>query len=891
MTRPVIILILLLSFCLILVPGAIPATQRQALIALYNSTDGDHWVDNTNWLGAPGTECTWHGVTCDASESHVIRLELDSNNLQGPLPPEMGQLTELEILNLANNRLTGTLPEPLFHLERLYNLNLNMNQLSGEIPAGLFHMSALAWLYLEDNDFSGAIPADIGSSSATAVNLSGNQLSGSIPSQVGSMPDIQFLLFEWNDLTGPLPTEIYNLAGLKSLGLEGNRLSGPLSPAIGNLTNLQYLHLSINEFEGGIPTEIGQLTQLTSLYLMDNHFGGALPSELGNLDQLNYFDVLGNKFIGPIPAEFINLAALGEDRLDLRLNGLYTDDPALAAFLNTRQSWEDFQLTQTIAPGDITWTWSKAGGELSWTPITYTDHEGGYEIWHSLVPGGPYTRLGITADKTVDTFPVTDLDPAATHFFRVRTITEAYWENLNRVASEFSPELQIGPDVTTLKFPIAHLTDNDTWWSRITLVNPGDTPAPLQLMAVDAKGNLLEVADCYFIDAGAAHDQELHGCIFSPATMSKDIWVIACCPVPLVGIVTFGTKDDQTLVTIPIEAAGWEQLVFPYVISSTELGYFTGLTLVNTHVEPAQTVLEAYTEDGSFLQAVAVEIPGYGKYVRLLEFVFDLADPSVIRFVRVRADRPLVGFELFGSYADAGMAGLPAFVPDFSSGRKIRASDRLCFNEIPDNAEYYTGVTVSNLGETDAQLTMRLRDAAGELVAEHPWPDPVPPGAQVTREIWNLLDGAVYDDAAWLEITGSQPLMGFELFLSRAAEEPFRFDGIIGLEEGHASLAFPVVKAGTGWSSRLRLTNLSGTANSFTVTAHAWDGTPLGEHNGALLAGGQFDEDVAAMFLSSPHITWLRVEADGQVLGSLTYVSDDLTRMGGYIGQPIQSAR
>jgi hypothetical protein len=200
-------------------------------------------------------------------------------------------------------------------------------------------------------------------------------------------------------------------------------------------------------------------------------------------------------------------------------------------------------------------------------------------------------------------------------------------------------------------------------------------------------------------------------------------------------------------------------------------------------------------------------------------------------------------------------------------------------------------VTVSNLGETDAQLTMRLRDATGDLVAEHPWPDPVPPGAQVTREIWNLLDGAVYGDAAWLEITGSQPLMGFELFLSRAAAEPFRFDGIIGLEEGHSSLAFPVVKAGPGWSSRLRLTNLSETVNSFTVTAHAWDGTPLGEYRGALLAGGQLNEDVATLFFSSSQIIWLRVEANGQLLGSLTYVSDDLTRMGGYMGQPIPGTR
>ena len=40
------------------VHAAIPTSERDALIALYNSTDGDNWNDNTNWLGAPGTDGT-----------------------------------------------------------------------------------------------------------------------------------------------------------------------------------------------------------------------------------------------------------------------------------------------------------------------------------------------------------------------------------------------------------------------------------------------------------------------------------------------------------------------------------------------------------------------------------------------------------------------------------------------------------------------------------------------------------------------------------------------------------------------------------------------------------------------------------------------------------------
>ena len=44
----------------------IPQIERDALIALYNSTDGANWTDNTGWLGEAGTECSWFGIRCYA---------------------------------------------------------------------------------------------------------------------------------------------------------------------------------------------------------------------------------------------------------------------------------------------------------------------------------------------------------------------------------------------------------------------------------------------------------------------------------------------------------------------------------------------------------------------------------------------------------------------------------------------------------------------------------------------------------------------------------------------------------------------------------------------------------------------------------------------------------
>ena len=121
--------------------AAIPATERQALLALYAAADGPNWRNSTGkWTGAVGTECSWHGVTCSGSagNEHVTGLKLNFNNLKGTVPASITDLTELSALNLYQNELSGPLP-PLDQWSRLVTLILGSNRFSGPIPplAGL----------------------------------------------------------------------------------------------------------------------------------------------------------------------------------------------------------------------------------------------------------------------------------------------------------------------------------------------------------------------------------------------------------------------------------------------------------------------------------------------------------------------------------------------------------------------------------------------------------------------------------------------------------------------------------------------------------------------------------------------------------------------------------
>ena len=117
------------------------ATDRAALVALYNATGGPNWTDNTHWLSdEPISE--WHGVGTN-DDGRVTELNFGGNQLTGTIPAELGQLTQLQRLFLWSNQLTGEIPVELGQLSQLQSLSLSGNQLTGEIPVELGQLSQL----------------------------------------------------------------------------------------------------------------------------------------------------------------------------------------------------------------------------------------------------------------------------------------------------------------------------------------------------------------------------------------------------------------------------------------------------------------------------------------------------------------------------------------------------------------------------------------------------------------------------------------------------------------------------------------------------------------------------------------------------------------------------
>jgi Leucine-rich repeat (LRR) protein len=335
-------------------------TDSLALVELYNSTFGNIWYNNTNWLTGPVS--TWYGIT--VSGGRVTGIDLSDNSLLDSIPSAINNISNLQTLNLSGNKLYY-FPD-LSSLTNLTELKIENNHLTFEslepnigITATVFTFApqdslgnrGTASLYFNSNltlmvtaggahnnyqwlkngvaipgatqnSFSidsvalsdaGTYSCDVTNTVVTSLTLHRRNIYISV--EYSALQQDSLILIDfynstngagWTNKTNWLsskPISTWYGVTLQAnrvnmLNLSNNNLSGVIPANLGNLSNLQTLNLSSNQMTGEIPPELGNLTSLANLNLYNNQLGGSVPLEILDISSIQ----LDNNELTDLPA-------------------------------------------------------------------------------------------------------------------------------------------------------------------------------------------------------------------------------------------------------------------------------------------------------------------------------------------------------------------------------------------------------------------------------------------------------------------------------------------------------------------------------------------------------------------------------------------------------------
>ncbi|KAK3042126.1 hypothetical protein RJ639_001828 [Escallonia herrerae] len=149
-----------MEFCKRLLLSGICSVCFGAGLALLRFRDrvvSDPFGALSNWNDDVGVidPCLWHGIEC--SEGNVVVLNLKDLCLGGTLAPDLRNLLHMKSIILRNNSFCGIIPEEIGELEELEVLDLGCNNFSGPLPSDLGNNLSLSILLLDNNELFGSI--------------------------------------------------------------------------------------------------------------------------------------------------------------------------------------------------------------------------------------------------------------------------------------------------------------------------------------------------------------------------------------------------------------------------------------------------------------------------------------------------------------------------------------------------------------------------------------------------------------------------------------------------------------------------------------------------------------------------------------------------------------
>jgi Leucine-rich repeat (LRR) protein len=245
--------------------------------------------------------------------TQLTSLSLSRNQLSLDCLDSISRVLSLKDLRLADNQLKGTLPDCIGDLENLEVLDIQGNALT-EISSSIGRLFKLKILNVSKNQLTSLPMEAIFDLHISEVNASRNRLQGSlVPDNIPQVPFLQKLDVSTNALTSVTETKV-DFPELQSLDISNNRVAA--LPNMSGWHKINFLNAEENKISE-IPSGFSSLKTLTYADFGNNSLL-EIDESIGLMDNLTTFKIQNN------PIRERRLPKLTTEELKIELKGRTT---------------------------------------------------------------------------------------------------------------------------------------------------------------------------------------------------------------------------------------------------------------------------------------------------------------------------------------------------------------------------------------------------------------------------------------------------------------------------------------------------------------------------------------------------------------------------------------
>ncbi|XP_058216921.1 receptor-like protein 34 [Rhododendron vialii] len=429
-------------------------------------------------------------------------LDLSGNQLLYGSLPDFPQNQPLRNLVLHYTSFSGNLPESIGNLMELQTIDIFGCHFSGPIPNSLANLSQLVSLSFGSNNFAGPIPSFQRSKDLTDINLYQNALTGPVPSiYFEGLANLENIDLGYNSFNGSIPSSLFSLPSLQRIELSNNQFSHEVSGFLpnGSLSPLVTLDLSSNKIQGPIPSYFFDFQSLQQLYLSFNNFNGTIQLEsIHRLQNLTHLDFSYNSLSVNASISNSSLSTFPQlQTLQLASCKMQKFPPLMNQSQLFHLDLSDNQISGVIP----NWIWNLAHGFPTTKFVGYLNLSGNF-LLHGEIPIPPesanyvdYSRNNFSSSLSADIGKAI----AAANFFFISD---------NMLSGPIPPSICNGSSLQILDLSNNRLTGNiphcliDTVTTTLGVLNlqnnnltgniTGTFPKGCGLRTLDLNGNLFE---------------------------------------------------------------------------------------------------------------------------------------------------------------------------------------------------------------------------------------------------------------------------------------------------------------------------------------------------------------------------------------------------------------